>query len=85
MVLYCPTNSPYLNPIKNVGDHLDRVVPAIDPHPRNLAQLPTAVESAGLNIPVNTFGNLIDSLPVLLAAVYFARKVVILTFDRSSH
>ncbi|GFX52241.1 hypothetical protein TNCV_4800981 [Trichonephila clavipes] len=33
------------------------------------AQLATALESAWLNIPVNTFRNLIDSLPARLAAV----------------
>lgn len=46
-----------------------RVVRTIDPQPRNLAQLATALESAWLNIPVNTFRNLIDSLPARLVAV----------------
>ncbi|GBM46676.1 hypothetical protein AVEN_261055-1 [Araneus ventricosus] len=77
-----PANSPDLNPIENLWDHLDRVVRATDPQPRNLAQL--ALESAWLNIPVNTFRNLIDSLPARLAAVRSA-KVVILAFDRWSH
>ncbi|GBL90185.1 hypothetical protein AVEN_130310-1 [Araneus ventricosus] len=45
----------------------------MDPQPRNLAQLATALESAWLNIPVNTFRNLIDSLPARLAAVRSAK------------
>ncbi|GBO29687.1 hypothetical protein AVEN_17164-1 [Araneus ventricosus] len=45
----------------------------MDPQPRNLAQLATALESAWLNIPVNTFRNLIDSLPVCLVAVRSAK------------
>ncbi|KAH7975588.1 hypothetical protein HPB52_003538 [Rhipicephalus sanguineus] len=36
---------------------------------RNLAQLAMALESAWLNISVNTFRNLIDFLPARLAAV----------------
>ncbi|GBM97306.1 hypothetical protein AVEN_27072-1 [Araneus ventricosus] len=72
-VLPCPANSPDLNPIENMWDHLHRVVRAMDPQPRNLAQLATALESAWLNIPVNTFRNLIDSLPARLAAVRSAK------------
>ncbi|GBM95158.1 hypothetical protein AVEN_128545-1 [Araneus ventricosus] len=68
-----PTNSPDLKPIEKLWDHLDRVVRAIDPQPCNLAQLATALESAWLNIPVNTFRNLIDSLPARLAAVRNAK------------
>ncbi|GBO09667.1 hypothetical protein AVEN_69938-1 [Araneus ventricosus] len=60
-VLPWPENSPDLNPIENLWGHLDRVVRAIDPQPRNLVQLATALESAWLNTPVNTFRNLIDS------------------------
>ncbi|GIY40910.1 c4b-binding protein [Caerostris darwini] len=45
----------------------------MDPQPRNLAQLAPALESAWLNIPVNTFRNLIDSLPARLAAVRSAK------------
>ncbi|GBM61731.1 hypothetical protein AVEN_256030-1, partial [Araneus ventricosus] len=45
----------------------------MDPQPRSLAQLTTALESAWLNIPVNTFRNLIDSLPARLAAVRSAK------------
>ncbi|GBN49289.1 hypothetical protein AVEN_62956-1 [Araneus ventricosus] len=72
-VLPWPANSPDLNPIDNLWDHLDRIVRAMDPQPRNLAQLATALESASLNIPVNTFRNLIDSLPARLAAVRSAK------------
>ncbi|GBM41431.1 hypothetical protein AVEN_129625-1 [Araneus ventricosus] len=68
-----PANSPDLNPIENLWDHLDRVVRAMGPQPHNLAQLATALESAWLNIPVNTFRNLIDSLPARLAAVRSAK------------
>ncbi|GFV33218.1 transposable element Tcb1 transposase [Trichonephila clavipes] len=46
-----PANSPELNPIENLWDHLDRVVRAMDPQPRNLAQLATALESAWLTHP----------------------------------
>ncbi|GBN66177.1 hypothetical protein AVEN_177704-1 [Araneus ventricosus] len=72
-VLPWPANSTDLNPIENLWDHLDRVVRAMDPQPRNLARLATALESAWLNIPVNTFRNLIDSLPARLAAVRSAK------------
>ncbi|GBN08764.1 hypothetical protein AVEN_141853-1 [Araneus ventricosus] len=72
-VLLWPANSPDLNPIENLWDHLDRVVRAMDPQPRNLAQLATALESAWLNILVNAFRNLIDSLPARLAAVRSAK------------
>ncbi|GFT26791.1 transposable element Tcb1 transposase [Trichonephila clavipes] len=47
----------------------------MDPQPRNLAQLATALESAWLNIPENTFRDLSDSLPAHLAAVRSVRKI----------
>ncbi|KFM75978.1 Transposable element Tcb1 transposase, partial [Stegodyphus mimosarum] len=72
-VLPWPANSPDLNPIEHLLDHLDRVVRAMDPQPRNLAQLATALESAWLNIPENTFRDLCDSLPARLAAVRSAK------------
>lgn len=72
-VLPWPPNSPDLNPIENLWDHLDRVVRAMDPQPRNLAQLATTLESAWLHIPVSTFQNLTDSLPTRLAAVRAAK------------
>ncbi|GFX13012.1 transposable element Tcb1 transposase [Trichonephila clavipes] len=72
-VLPLPANSPDLNPIKHLWYHLDRVVRAMDPQPRNLAQLATALESAWLNIPENTFRDLSDSLPARLAAVHSAK------------
>ncbi|KFM73508.1 Transposable element Tcb1 transposase, partial [Stegodyphus mimosarum] len=74
-VLPWPANSPDLNPIEHLWDHLDRVVRAMDPQPRNLAQLATALESAWLNIPENTFRDLCDSLPARLAAVRSAKEL----------
>ncbi|GFX41209.1 transposable element Tcb1 transposase [Trichonephila clavipes] len=72
-VLPLPGNSPDLNPIEHLWYHLDRVVRAMDPKPRYLAQLATALESAWLNIPENTFRDLSDSLPARLAAVHSAK------------
>ncbi|GFW55961.1 transposable element Tcb1 transposase [Trichonephila clavipes] len=69
-----PANSPELNPIENLWDHLDRVVRAMDPQTRNLAQLAMGLESAWLNIPENTFRNLSDSLPARLAVVRSAKE-----------
>ncbi|GFW26870.1 hypothetical protein TNCV_1377131 [Trichonephila clavipes] len=46
----------------------------MDPQPRNLAQLATALESAWLNIPENSFRDLSDSLPARLAAVHSAKE-----------
>ncbi|GFW32878.1 transposable element Tcb1 transposase [Trichonephila clavipes] len=46
----------------------------MDPQPRNLAQLATALESAWLNIPENTFRDQSDSLPARLAAVRSAKE-----------
>ncbi|GFU52202.1 hypothetical protein TNCV_4186511 [Trichonephila clavipes] len=46
----------------------------MDPQPRNLAQLATALESAWLNIPENTFRDLSDSLPARLAADHSAKS-----------
>ncbi|GFW34642.1 hypothetical protein TNCV_952701 [Trichonephila clavipes] len=45
----------------------------MDPRPCNLAHLTTALESTWLNIPLNTFRCLIDSLFALLAAVHSAK------------
>ncbi|GFU68105.1 transposable element Tc3 transposase [Trichonephila clavipes] len=72
-VLRWPANSPDLNPIEHLWDHLDQVVRAMDPQPRNLAQLATALESAWLNISENTFRDLSDSLPARLAEVRSAK------------
>ncbi|GFT81330.1 transposable element Tcb1 transposase [Trichonephila clavipes] len=72
-VLPWPANLPDLNPIEHLWDHLYRVVRAMDPQPRNLAQLGMALESAWLNIPENTFRDLSDSLPARLAAVRSAK------------
>ncbi|GFS85606.1 transposable element Tcb1 transposase [Trichonephila clavipes] len=72
-VLPLPANSPDLNPIEHLWYHLDRVVRAMDPQPRNLAQLAMALVSAWLNIPENTFRDLSDSLPARLAAVHSAK------------
>ncbi|GFT84560.1 hypothetical protein TNCV_714141 [Trichonephila clavipes] len=41
----------------------------MDPHTRNLAQLATSLASTWLNIPVNNFRNLIESLPARLADI----------------
>ncbi|GFX66926.1 uncharacterized protein TNCV_999651 [Trichonephila clavipes] len=38
IVLPCPENSPDLNSINNLWNHLDRVVRAMDPHARYLVQ-----------------------------------------------
>ncbi|GFU57252.1 DDE_3 domain-containing protein [Trichonephila clavipes] len=72
-VLPWPANSPDLNPIENLWDHLDWVAHAMDPHLRNLAQLAKALEPAWLNIPVTIFRNLIDSLLARVAAVHSAK------------
>ncbi|GIY62165.1 hypothetical protein CDAR_479151 [Caerostris darwini] len=48
----------------------------MDPQSRNLGQLATALESACLNTPLNTFRNLIGSLPARFAAVRSAKDVL---------
>ncbi|GFV99636.1 uncharacterized protein TNCV_5079981 [Trichonephila clavipes] len=53
-----PANTPDLNPIENLRDHLDRVVHATHPHQCNLEQLAATLESGWLNIPLDTFRNL---------------------------
>ncbi|GFV13316.1 transposable element Tc3 transposase [Trichonephila clavipes] len=84
-VLPWPPNSPDLNPIENLWGHLDRIVHAMDLHPRNLAHLSMALESAWLSILVNTFRNLIDSHPARLAAVRFAKgKSVVVLNERKT-
>ncbi|GFU81348.1 transposable element Tcb1 transposase, partial [Trichonephila clavipes] len=54
----------------------------MNPQPRNLAQLATALESAWLNIPENTFRDLSDSLPTRLAAVHSAKDKSHMASDR---
>ncbi|GFV34568.1 transposable element Tcb1 transposase [Trichonephila clavipes] len=80
-VLPCPAKSPNLIPIENLWHHFDRNVRALDPHPRNLAQLATALKFTWPNIPVNTFRNLINSFPARLAAVRSAKSGYFLDFD----
>ncbi|GFY18276.1 hypothetical protein TNCV_2046821 [Trichonephila clavipes] len=64
-------------------DHRDRVVRAMEPHPRNLVQLVAALESAWLNITVNAFRNLIDFLYVAQQSAL--RKMVILAVVTDHH
>ncbi|GFW90943.1 uncharacterized protein TNCV_1758171 [Trichonephila clavipes] len=66
-VLPWTANSPDINPIESEWDTLDRVVHALYPHPRKLAQLATTLELTEFNIPENSFRNLIDSVPACLA------------------
>ncbi|GFV56346.1 transposable element Tcb1 transposase [Trichonephila clavipes] len=72
-VLPWSANSPDINPMANLYDHLNRVVRAMNPHWSNPAQLAMTLESAWLNIPVNTFRDLIDFFPARLAAVRYAK------------
>ncbi|KAI4885477.1 hypothetical protein NFI96_007017 [Prochilodus magdalenae] len=65
-----PPNSPDLNPIEHLWDHLDRRVRSMDPPPRTLQQLWDALQSAWLQIPVTTYQALIESIPARLAAVH---------------
>ena len=72
-VLPWPPNSPDLNPIESLWDHLDRHVRRMEPPPHTLQQLLDSLQSAWLQIPETTFHNLIASLPRRLAAVRAAK------------
>ncbi|GFX91311.1 transposable element Tcb1 transposase [Trichonephila clavipes] len=75
IVLPCPENSPDLSPINNLWNPLDRVVRVMNPHARNLS---AAIESAWLNILVNTLRILNDYFPLCERWLFWLFTVVIL-------
>ncbi|KAJ8876815.1 hypothetical protein PR048_021262 [Dryococelus australis] len=68
-----PPNSLDLNPIEDLWDHVDRRVRRLSPPPRTLQKLWDALQIAWLQIPVETYQNLTESLPARLAAVRAAK------------
>lgn len=64
-----PAQSPDLNPIENLWDELERRVRAHIPLPKNKENLWEILEEEWLNIDVNKYQNLVDSMPRRIAAV----------------
>jgi len=65
---WCP-NSPDLNIIENLWDHLDRMVRARNPLPKNLDELWLALQEEWLNIDQDFIDRLYESIPNRVCAV----------------
>lgn len=64
-----PAQSPDLNPIENLWDELERQVRAHTPLPKNREDLWEILQEEWLNIDINKYQNLVDSMPRRIAAV----------------
>lgn len=64
-----PAQSPDLNPIEHLWDHLGRKVQEHKPHPKNRAELITVLEEEWMKIEENVLENLVNSMPRRIKAV----------------
>ena len=65
--------SPDLNPIEHLWDHVDRQIRASDDLPKSKAQLIRAAQKAWNEIPVETVRHLIQSMPRRVQAVLHSK------------
>ena len=68
-----PAQSPDLNPMEHLWDHLDRQIRKRRPLPTSLPGLAAALRDEWGKIPLDVVGNLISSMPNRTAAVIRAR------------
>ena len=64
-----PVQSPDLNPIEHLWDHLDRQIRKRRPFPTSTAELKAALQDEWSRIPLDVLRNLISSMPARVAAV----------------
>jgi transposase len=64
-----PAQSPDLNPIEHVWDHLERAVRQRRPHPRNMRELATVLEEEWVNLDRSYLEKLVESMPRRVQAV----------------
>ena len=62
-LLQWPAQSSDLNPIEHLWDEMERAIQSRDPLPANLTQLSEALESTQASIPVESFRQLVESMP----------------------
>lgn len=72
-VLEWPAQSPDLNPIENLWDHLKRKLNAYETEPKGIHELWERVQTEWNRIPVETCLNLIESMPRRIEAVLKAK------------
>ncbi|KAJ8880817.1 hypothetical protein PR048_017288 [Dryococelus australis] len=75
-VISWPPNSPDLNTTEHLCDHLDRRVRRLSPPPRTLQQLWNVLYIAWLQIPVETYQHLTESLLAHLAVLRAAKAAL---------
>jgi transposase len=68
-----PAQSPDLNPIEHLWDHLERQVRKRNPLPTSLPSLTAALQEEWARIPLEVVRNLIASMPSRVAAVIKAK------------
>lgn len=72
-VLPWPAQSPDLNPMEHLWQHLKRQLAAYESDPKSMHELWERVEAEWNKIPAQVCINLIDSMPRRVAAVYKAK------------
>ena len=68
MLINWPAQSPDLNPIEHLWDHLERSLRNRPDLPKNLANLEIQLKEEWEKIPQETYLKLIDSMPQRIAA-----------------
>ena len=64
-----PAQSPDLNPIEHLWDHLGRKVHEHKPHPKNRSELVAVLQEEWVKIPESVLENLVNSMPRRVKAV----------------